>query len=34
MFAVGEKTVNQRKHEIVCTHVVHLQGSEGLILRH
>ena len=22
MFALGEKTVNQRKHEIICTHVV------------
>ena len=34
MFAVGEKTVNQRKHQIVCKHVLHLLGSEGLILRH
>ena len=25
MFALGEKTVNQRKHKIVCTHVVHWQ---------
>ena len=23
MFALGEKTVDQRKHEIVCLHVVH-----------
>ena len=23
MFALGEKTVNIRKHKIVCTHVVH-----------
>ena len=22
MFALGEKTVNQRKHEIICTHAV------------
>ena len=28
MFALGEKTVNQRKHEIVCKHVIH--GREGL----
>ena len=30
MFALRKKTVNQRKHEIVCKHVVN--GCEGLIL--
>ena len=29
MFALGKKTVNRRKHEIVCTHIVHKEGSEG-----
>ena len=33
MLALGEQTVNQREHEIVCKHVIHGQGSEGLILR-
>ena len=32
MFASGKKTVNQRKH-IVYKHVVHGQGSKGLIFR-
>ena len=31
MFALGEKNVNQRKHEICCNHVGHGQGSEGFI---
>ena len=33
MFASGEKTVNQRKHNIVYKHVVRGQGSKGLIFR-
>ena len=31
VFALGEKTVNQRKHEIVCKLVAHGQGIEGLV---
>ena len=44
MFALGEKTVNQkiRKHEIVCKHVVHegraasacTQANENQALHH